>query len=106
MADHGYLLMAEMVHRALNVTADGDQVIGLDRFWCLGSTVTAHFRGKNPVTLSRQRSDLMAPRVPALGKSVQQPDWLAALGACDMHTELNAVDLDQLLLCLLHTALH
>ncbi len=105
MPDHGHLLMAKMVHCALDIGAQGDQIVGLDRFRSFGCAITAHLGSKDAVALRRECCDLMAPGVPAFGETVQQPDRLAAFWAGDMHAKPYAVDLDQLLMCLLHTAL-
>merc|ERR1711965_478017 len=102
MPDHGHLLMAKMVHCALDIGAQGDQIVGLDFFRCFGCAITAHLGSKDAVALRRECCDLMAPGVPAFGETVQQPDRLAAFWAGDMHAKPYAVDLDQLLMCLLH----
>ena len=83
---HRYLFMTQVVHRSLNVGAKSNQIVGFDRFRSAAGTVTAHFRDVHSVALVGQHFRLMSPGVPALWKTVQQPDWPTVSGASGIQT--------------------
>ena len=100
--DHGHLFMPEMIHGALNIAADGRDIVCLDCGGCAAAPIAAHLGGERAVTGVGKRLHLMPPGVPALGKTMQQPHRLAVLGPGNMYAELDIADIQNVLFALLH----
>ena len=61
MPDHRDRALFEPVHRRLDITTYGEQVVIRDIRWSAALPIAAHFRNHYPVTRLSQRLHLVAP---------------------------------------------
>jgi hypothetical protein len=87
--DEGSLLFAQVIEQANHVLAHGRNVIGLDGCGDGAPAVAAHVRRDGSVARIGKRGQLVAPRVPELGKAVAE-DHRPSLADL-RHVELDAV---------------
>src|SRR3989338_461733 len=105
MANHADVLLAQHIHRRLDIATHGQQVVSLDGLRRAALPVAAHFRDKQPVTGRQQRLQLMAPGQPALRKAMQQPQRSTVSRTGAVEAEVDAVDGQQLVIECAHAEL-
>jgi hypothetical protein len=68
--------------------------VGIDGVRLVAAAITAHVRRGHPVARLRQCRNLMAPRIPALGKAVDQDDQRSV--SRQRHAQPDAAGVDDL----------
>lgn len=74
MADDNGLFHAERCNQPFDIGAHMPDRVGLDGERLVAAAIAAHVWRSNPVPGVRQRRNLMTPRIPTLGKAVDQYD--------------------------------
>ena len=85
---------AERCDQPVDICAHVLDRIRLDGVRLVAAAIATHIRYGNPIAGVHQRRNLMAPRVPTLGKAVDQDDEGTLAGQC--HPEADAIGLDDL----------
>jgi hypothetical protein len=66
--------------------------VSFDRLWTIGFAIAALVGRDRAKASVSERADLMAPRVPELGKAVAQHDWETTAGLDHMHPDAVGID--------------
>ena len=106
MPHHAHLLLIQLIHGRLNISADGQYVVFRRITRRTALAVATHFRDQHAVTGRSQWGNLLPPGMPAFGKAMQQPNGSPTLGAGTVQAQVNPVDLQNLMFELIHIRLH
>jgi hypothetical protein len=94
VAHHSRAFSAERRDQAADVGAKVLERISLDAVGLVAAAIAAHIRRGYAIAGIGERRDLVTPRIPALGKAVDQNDQRAS--ARHRHTKADAICLDHL----------
>jgi hypothetical protein len=80
VAHQNRLLLPQSVNEADQITYQVEESVGLDWFWLIGLAVPAQIGRNGMVASFSQSRELVAPRIPELGKPVaQEHEWSGSL---------------------------